>query len=78
MLCITHLPQIASKADEHFRVTKLLKNERTSTEITLLHDADRVDELARMLAGDSVTDETIAFARGLLKKGSDSMGIKEI
>ncbi len=78
VLCITHLPQIASKADEHFRVTKLLKNERTSTEITLLHDADRVDELARMLAGDSVTDETIAFARGLLKKGSDSMGIKEI
>jgi DNA repair protein RecN (Recombination protein N) len=68
VLCITHLPQIASKADEHFKVTKLLQNKRTLTEINLLDDADRVPELARMLAGDSVTDETVAFAKGLLAK----------
>ena len=69
VLCITHLPQIASKADEHFKVDKLLKNKRTSTKITLLDDDNRVDELARMLAGESVTDETLAFAKGLLEKG---------
>jgi len=69
VLCITHLPQIASKADEHFKVNKFLRNKRTSTEITLLDDDNRVHELSRMLAGDSVTDETIAFAKGLLKKG---------
>ena len=70
VLCITHLPQIASKADEHFKVNKFLKNKRTTTEITLLDDDSRVDELARMLGGDSVTEETIAFAKGLLQKGS--------
>jgi len=69
VLCITHLPQIASKADEHFKVNKFLKNKRTSTEMTLLDDDNRIDELARMLAGNSVNDETIAFAKGLLLKG---------
>ena len=69
VLCITHLPQIASKADEHFKVNKFLQNKRTLTEITLLEDISSVHELARMLAGDSVTDETIAFAKGLLQKG---------
>ena len=69
VLCITHLPQIASKADEHFKVNKFLQNKRTLTEITLLEDVSSVHELARMLAGDSVTDETIAFAKGLLQKG---------
>ena len=69
VLCITHLPQIASKADEHFKVNKFLQNKRMSTEITLLNDDNRVHELARMLAGDSVTDETITFAKGLLEKG---------
>jgi len=68
VLCITHLPQIASKADEHFRVHKSLQNNRTVTEITLLDDNSRIHELARMLAGESVTDETIAFVKGLLKK----------
>ncbi|MFC1827734.1 DNA repair protein RecN [Thermodesulfobacteriota bacterium] len=69
VLCITHLPQIASKADEHFKVNKFLQNKRTLTEITLLEDVSRLHELARMLAGNSVTDETIAFAKGLLQKG---------
>ena len=69
VFCITHLPQIASKADEHFRVDKTLQNKRTQTEITLLDEENRIRELARMLAGDSVTEETTAFAKGLLKKG---------
>ncbi|KPK00516.1 MAG: hypothetical protein AMJ60_01025 [Desulfobacterales bacterium SG8_35] len=68
VLCITHLPQIAAKADEHFRVDKVLQNKRTLTGITLLEEDDRVRELARMLAGDSVNEETLAFAKGLLKK----------
>jgi DNA repair protein RecN (Recombination protein N) len=68
VLCITHLPQIASKADEHFRVDKTMRNKRTLTEITLLDEDNRIRELARMLAGDSVTVETIAFVKGLLKE----------
>ncbi len=69
VLCITHLPQIASKADAHFRVAKTQQGKRTRTEITLLDEESRIGELARMLAGDSVTGETMAFAKGLLKKG---------
>ena len=69
VLCITHLPQIAARADEHFRVEKLLKEKRTITAMTLLDPEKRINELARMLAGTSVTDETIAFARKLLEKG---------
>jgi len=69
VLCITHLAQIASKADEHFKVHKSLRNNRTVTEITLLDNARRVDELARMLGGESVADETLAFAKRLLEKG---------
>ncbi len=69
VLCITHLPQIAAKADEHFRVDKALRNRRTITEISLLDEDSRVSELARMLSGDSVTEETLAFAKELLQKG---------
>ena len=69
VLCITHLPQIASRADEHFRVHKSLRDNRTVTEITLLDNESRIAELARMLAGESVTAETVAFATELLKKG---------
>ena len=69
VLCITHLPQIASKADEHFRVAKTQHDKRTITEISLLDEDTRLDEIARMLAGHAVNDETLAFAKELLKKG---------
>jgi DNA repair protein RecN (Recombination protein N) len=66
VLCISHLPQIASKADEHFMVDKKVQNGRTQTDISLLEHDKRVNELARMLAGDTVTDQTLAFAREML------------
>jgi DNA repair protein RecN (Recombination protein N) len=69
VLCITHLPQIACRADEHFKVYKSLQNNRTVTVITLLDNDSRIHEMARMLAGESVTDETIAFAKKMLQKG---------
>jgi DNA repair protein RecN (Recombination protein N) len=74
VLCITHLPQIASKADEHFRVTKSQMDKRTQTEIIMLDENSRLDELARMLAGETVTEETLAFAKELLKKGQAPKG----
>ena len=69
VLCITHLPQIASRADLHFRVAKTLQNKRTQTVIVLLDDDSRLAELARMLAGETISGETLAFAKELLKKG---------
>jgi DNA repair protein RecN (Recombination protein N) len=65
VLCITHLPQIASYAHEHFQVIKTMAGERTRTTIANLGDDAKVTELARMLDGDSVTQQTLAYAREL-------------
>ncbi len=68
VLCITHLPPIAAVAQAHFLVAKTVRNERTQTHVTSLGQEQRVDELARMLAGDSVTEKTLAFVRELLSR----------
>ncbi|MEQ1869917.1 MAG: DNA repair protein RecN [Vicinamibacterales bacterium] len=56
VLCITHQPQIAAYADTHFQIAKSVTDGRTATSVVRLSDAARVDELSRMLAGDSVSD----------------------
>ncbi|MBI5774534.1 MAG: DNA repair protein RecN, partial [Verrucomicrobia bacterium] len=53
VLCITHLPQVAAPADAHYVVTKQVKDGRTLSEISQLDKKSRVDELARMLGGQS-------------------------
>jgi DNA repair protein RecN (Recombination protein N) len=65
VFCITHLPQVASAADAHYVVMKLVKNGRTISEITLLDKKSRVTELARMLGGQ--TDAARKHAEALLK-----------
>jgi DNA repair protein RecN (Recombination protein N) len=65
VICITHLPQIAARAEEHFMVTKSVVNGRTVSCISMLQAEDRVLELARMLGGDNLTGQTIAYAREL-------------
>jgi len=65
VFCITHLPQVAAPADAHYVVTKLVKNGRTISEITLLDKKSRVTELARMLGGQS--DAARKHAEALLK-----------
>lgn len=66
VICITHLPQIAGMADHHLFVSKREENGRTATDITLLVKKARVEELARMLAGDQVTSKTRAAAKELI------------
>lgn len=66
VFCITHLPQIAALADVHYMVTKDLVNGRTQSAIRRLSPDERVKEIARMLAGDAITDQTVAYARELL------------
>jgi DNA repair protein RecN (Recombination protein N) len=67
VLCITHLPQIARRADHHYRVTKVLGEARTDVEVERLDDEERVEELARMLGGTRVTDTTRDAAEELLR-----------
>ncbi len=65
-LCVTHLPQIAAMGDHHLLIEKSVEDERTYTRITPLHEAERAQEIARMLAGDEITDTTLNNARELL------------
>lgn len=69
VICITHLPQIAARGNSHFLVEKKLIDGRTITSVKTLTKEERVDELARMLAGQSATDQAEAWARELLDKG---------
>lgn len=62
VLLVTHSPQVAARADRHFRIIRA----RDRTQVEILSDEARVDEIARMLSGASVTDEARAAARRLL------------
>ncbi len=69
ILCITHLPQIASFADRHFRVEKEERRGATVSKVTALDKPQRVEELARMLGGAEVSDRFRRAARELLDRG---------
>jgi DNA repair protein RecN (Recombination protein N) len=66
ILAVTHLPQVASHADLHFRVSKQVDGGRTSVQVEALDAATRVDEVARMLAGKKVTDLSLSHAQELI------------
>jgi DNA repair protein RecN (Recombination protein N) len=66
VVCVTHLPQIAAFGDAHFRVEKQVENDRTTTSVVRLSDAERVDELARMLGGARITESARKHARQLI------------
>ena len=70
VFCITHLPQIAARGNTHFLVAKGVEGGRTQSGISLLAPNQRIDEVSRMLAGESVSDQTRAWAKELLEKGS--------
>jgi DNA repair protein RecN (Recombination protein N) len=69
VLCVTHLPQIASMADSHFVVRKRVERGRTITDVRPLADAERVEEVARMLGGETVTETARRHAREMVKQG---------
>lgn len=70
VICVTHLPMIAALASHHLRVDKSVAAGRTVARIAAVEDGERVEELARMLAGDRVTDTTRRQARELLGAGA--------
>jgi DNA repair protein RecN (Recombination protein N) len=67
VLCITHLPQIASFADQHFALEKREANGRTKTTVRRLDEKERTAEIARMLSGAKVTDTSLKHAEQMLK-----------
>jgi DNA repair protein RecN (Recombination protein N) len=68
VLCVTHLPQIAAFADQHLAVRKQVARGRTQTDVDLLSESDRVEEVARMLGGETVTPTARQHAREMLRQ----------
>ena len=66
VICITHSPAIASKASEQFFIEKKTENEKTVTTVRKLDVEGRINEIARMLAGENVSDAVISHAKELL------------
>jgi DNA repair protein RecN (Recombination protein N) len=67
VISITHLPQIASKGKEHFKVYKTEQKHHTVTQISKLDQTERLTEIAQMLSGSVVTESAFNNAKELLK-----------
>lgn len=68
VFCVTHQPQVASSAHHHFRVQKHSDEQHTFTDIVKLNFQDKIDEIARMLGGLTMTEQTRLHAQELLKQ----------
>jgi len=66
VLCVTHLPQVAAKADQHIHMHKVTQKDHTYTRVNQLSQAERVQEVARMLGGVAITDKTLKHAEEML------------
>ena len=67
VLCITHLPQVAAYGHHHYKVSKHIRKKTTVSEINLLDALSRTQELARMLGGETITEQTLSHAQQMLK-----------
>ncbi len=66
VMCVTHLPQVAAQGQQHLSVSKISSKDATSSAVNVLTQAQRVDEIARMLGGIKITDATRKHAAELL------------
>ena len=66
VICITHLPQIAAFADQHFLIEKTERRGRTQTGVRRMEQSERVEEIARMLSGASLTETSRRHAEQML------------
>ena len=71
VILITHLPQIAAKADRHFLIEKNVQEGKTKTEIHALNEEASVKELARLLGGEELTEAALQNARSLKAKAKE-------
>ena len=78
VFCVTHLPQVACIANNHFRIVKMTDGKSTRTSVNALTDDERIEELARMLGGIEITDRTRAHAAEMLELGGNYESGKSI
>lgn len=67
IICITHLPQIAANADTHYCIEKDTSNNRTFTNVSKLNQSQRKNEIARLIAGNNITEKTIEHASEIIE-----------
>ena len=68
VICVTHLAQIAAAAESHFLIEKSVKDSKTYTNVTLLSKEDRINEIARIMSGTNLTENTISSAKELIDR----------
>ena len=66
VFCVTHLPQVASQAHQHFQVSKTKSSDQTRTDVIALNRPQRLEEIARMLGGMTITEQTRAHAQEMI------------
>jgi len=71
LICVTHLPQIASMAHHHFLVRKTFDKEHTQTELLKLYDEERREQIARLLGGEKVTEAHLMSAEDLIREAQE-------
>ena len=74
LICITHLPQIAAMADAHYVIEKMVGAEAAVTEIRRLDAKEELNEIARLLGSDSITDTVLANAKELKEMANQTKG----
>src|SRR5690606_75933 len=72
VLCVTHLPQVASQGHQHYRVAKLTDGKTSHTSVRRLTEQERVEELSRMLGGVEITELTRAHAEEMIERAAES------
>ena len=73
VLCVTHLPQVAAQAHYHLYVQKNQQTDITSSQVRLLSEKERVEEIARMLGGINITAHSLAHAQEMLTHGAQTL-----
>ena len=68
VICVTHLAQIAAAAEGHFLIEKSVNSGKTYTNVTLLSEEDRINEIARIMSGTNLTENTISSAKELIDR----------
>jgi len=68
VVCVTHLPQVAALGHHHLQVSKQTGKDTTVTDIKQLDSQQRIDEVARMLGGIEITDQTLSHAKEMIER----------
>ena len=70
VLCVTHLPQVAAQGNHHLQVTKTSDKKAAHTTLSRLEEPEKIQEIARMLGGIKITEQSLAHAREMVESAA--------